>query len=271
MFCTTNQQDLTTAVAQQLAKGSSPRQGGAWTVDVTFDEARLALAESFAGTDKVAGEPIMTWTMSELKCSTEMKRQFMALIIGTMLVEESATHDHFTLACKTEDGTIASTAVVSVVDPSHKPGFLSGFRKQLREIVTTAKIIKSDGVPEIFKSDEHRAACDTIRPKADAFYKLMPEWHKQVGPSGRHWYLPLVAANPELQGQGYGSGIMRKISELADAHQVDCYLETSGDKNRVFYQRLGYEVVGKKIVEDPTKPSSPALEIYLMTRQCTKA
>jgi len=58
-----------------------------------------------------------------------------------------------------------------------------------------------------------------------------------------HWYLMIVGVDPELQGHGVGSAIIREGLALADRESQPCYLETSERRNLAFYERLGFVVL----------------------------
>lgn len=61
-------------------------------------------------------------------------------------------------------------------------------------------------------------------------------------PRPSHWYLPFVGVEPERQGRGIGSAVMRPILERCDAEGMAAYLEASAPGNRALYERLGFEV-----------------------------
>jgi len=61
-------------------------------------------------------------------------------------------------------------------------------------------------------------------------------------PRPPHWYLPFVGVQPERQGHGIGSAVMRPILERCDAEGMAAYLEASAPGNRALYERLGFEV-----------------------------
>jgi ribosomal protein S18 acetylase RimI-like enzyme len=58
-----------------------------------------------------------------------------------------------------------------------------------------------------------------------------------------HWYLEVLAADVDRQGQGIGSACMQPILERADAEQMPAYLESSNIKNVPLYERNGFKVV----------------------------
>ena len=70
----------------------------------------------------------------------------------------------------------------------------------------------------------------------------MDKIHKARAPEP-HWYLVVVGVDPELQGQGFGSAIVREGLALADRESMRSYLETSERRNLAFYERLGFRVL----------------------------
>ncbi len=54
------------------------------------------------------------------------------------------------------------------------------------------------------------------------------------------WYLSIVAVDPAVQGQGLGRKLLEPTIAEADRAGVTCYLETFGQRNLSFYQRLGF-------------------------------
>jgi GNAT superfamily N-acetyltransferase len=58
----------------------------------------------------------------------------------------------------------------------------------------------------------------------------------------------VVGVDPERQGQGVGSAIIREGLALADRESRPCYLETSEPRNLAFYQRLGFVVLQEAIL-----------------------
>ncbi|MFN8607931.1 MAG: GNAT family N-acetyltransferase [Vulcanimicrobiota bacterium] len=63
------------------------------------------------------------------------------------------------------------------------------------------------------------------------------------------WYLSILGVAPELQGQGWGARLLAP----ALATGQPAYLETFGERSLKFYERLGFEVVGR--FEEPLTAS----------------
>jgi GNAT superfamily N-acetyltransferase len=61
--------------------------------------------------------------------------------------------------------------------------------------------------------------------------------------SGPHWELLIVGVDPELQGRGRGSVLVRDGLARADESGLPCYLNTNTPANLPFYKRLGFTVL----------------------------
>ncbi|NOJ42963.1 GNAT family N-acetyltransferase [Bradyrhizobium sp. WSM 1791] len=86
---------------------------------------------------------------------------------------------------------------------------------------------------------------ESLRPDiADdigAVMKGMAEHH----PREPHWYLPLVAADPNWIGQGLGSLLMKHALRRCDEEGVAAYLESSNPRNISLYERHGFKITGR--------------------------
>ena len=84
-----------------------------------------------------------------------------------------------------------------------------------------------------------------IRPEIaediGAVLQGMAEHH----PREPHWYLPLIAADPNWIGQGLGALLMKHALRRCDEQGVAAYLESSNPRNISFYQRHGFEIIGR--------------------------
>jgi ribosomal protein S18 acetylase RimI-like enzyme len=64
----------------------------------------------------------------------------------------------------------------------------------------------------------------------------------KVHPKELNWYLPLLAVDPSIQGQGAGTMLMRDAVARMEKDGVGGYLETQKEENLGFYNRFGYEL-----------------------------
>ena len=60
-----------------------------------------------------------------------------------------------------------------------------------------------------------------------------------------HWYLPWLAVDPALQGEGVGTKLLAHGLEIVDSSHLPAYLETPNPRSIAFYERHGFRVTGK--------------------------
>jgi len=78
---------------------------------------------------------------------------------------------------------------------------------------------------------------------------------------GPHIVLETVAVRPELQGRGFGSGLIRHALARADAEQLPLYLDTFALRSAEMYSRFGFCVLEEGRISGMDSP------VYLMARQ----
>jgi GNAT superfamily N-acetyltransferase len=61
-------------------------------------------------------------------------------------------------------------------------------------------------------------------------------------PESDHHYLAFVGLEPELQGKGLGTALMRPVLERCERERLPAYLEASSPRNRACYERQGFAV-----------------------------
>jgi len=57
-----------------------------------------------------------------------------------------------------------------------------------------------------------------------------------------HWYLAVLGTDPDHQGKGIGSALLAPVLERADREGVPAYLESSKERNVLYYERFGFRV-----------------------------
>jgi predicted acetyltransferase len=98
----------------------------------------------------------------------------------------------------------------------------------------------------------------------------MEEGHTQHGPKGPHWYVGIVASDPESQGQGYCKQAMTVLTQAADEAGMPCYLECS-DAKRAYYEKFGFELTKRNIIRLGEGEELLEFPMCLMTRPCKAA
>lgn len=64
-------------------------------------------------------------------------------------------------------------------------------------------------------------------------------------PHEPHWYLPLIAADPNWIGRGLGALLMKHALRRCDEEGIAAYLESSNPRNISLYERHGFRVIGE--------------------------
>ena len=70
----------------------------------------------------------------------------------------------------------------------------------------------------------------------------------------RH-YLPVAGAEPQWQGRGLGTALMRPVLERCDDEQLPAYLEATSPRNRALYERRRFQVTGQLAVGPGSPPA----------------
>ena len=83
--------------------------------------------------------------------------------------------------------------------------------------------------------------------KLQAADRYIQRKHKELIPQ-EHWYLEILAVDPEHQGKGYSSKLMNEMLRYIDEECLPCYLETDGSKNISIYEHFGFKVVDEFVV-----------------------
>jgi GNAT superfamily N-acetyltransferase len=64
-------------------------------------------------------------------------------------------------------------------------------------------------------------------------------------PRTPHYYLAVLGTEPDAQGRGIGSALLRPTLETCDRDEVPAYLESSKERNIDFYARHGFRVTAE--------------------------
>jgi ribosomal protein S18 acetylase RimI-like enzyme len=84
-------------------------------------------------------------------------------------------------------------------------------------------------------------------------------------PPEPHWYLFAIGVQPESQGRGIGSALLRAVLAQCDERREPAYLEASTEDNARLYARHGFRL----LKELPIAPDGPA--VRLMWRDAAAA
>ena len=81
------------------------------------------------------------------------------------------------------------------------------------------------------------------------FSRYLESIHKRNAPFP-HWYLWNIGVDPQFQGKGYASKLLRAMFARIDKEGVPCYLETQMEKDLPLYQHYGFKVVEQFIIPE---------------------
>jgi GNAT superfamily N-acetyltransferase len=70
--------------------------------------------------------------------------------------------------------------------------------------------------------------------------QLRVERHHPRAPD--HWYLHYIGVEPRRQGKGIGAALLEPMLARCDREGLPAYLESSTERNRVLYERNGFEL-----------------------------
>ena len=86
----------------------------------------------------------------------------------------------------------------------------------------------------------------------------LDQWYA-AHPTEPHYYLAVLGTEPEFQGRGIGSALLRPVLDICDRDEIPAYLESSKERNIAFYARHGF-----RVTREVTLPKGPP--VWLMWR-----
>jgi ribosomal protein S18 acetylase RimI-like enzyme len=63
-------------------------------------------------------------------------------------------------------------------------------------------------------------------------------------PSVPHYYIQVIAVDPDYQSSGYGDALLKKVLNQCRHNNLPVYLETGQKNNLAYYDRYGFKVCG---------------------------
>ena len=101
------------------------------------------------------------------------------------------------------------------------------------------------GTPAIHPDDEEAFGAGVAAVAGEHMERIGAciELFEAVHPRTPAWYLQFVAVDPDDQGQGLGSRLLRSVLDRADADGTPAYLEATSERNRALYERHGFRVI----------------------------
>ncbi len=73
--------------------------------------------------------------------------------------------------------------------------------------------------------------------------------HSRLAPF-KHWFLQAIGVDPQFQGRGYASKLLRPMLSRIDEEGLPCYLETLEGQNVRLYEHFGFKVIEESNIPD---------------------
>jgi GNAT superfamily N-acetyltransferase len=267
---TMGNESSTTRAKVAFFNGPKSTKGGKWVSDVIFDELSEQIGKSFAGTETIRGEPILSWMLeTSMKIPNQSSKVVIITFLTSYFIYGFLAKKGVAFCKKTEQGDIASTLLIREWSISSETGLWRIWTEmvdKIRRLILSMRLGMAGEIPELFTSKKFEDDANRFSIQAKAISTVQLPSHIEHGPKEKHWYVAVVATSPSCQGQGVGSEMMSRIGELADAERIDCYLEC-GKENLRFYEKCGYRAVATKMLQNQVNPNDgQPFETSLMIR-----
>ena len=73
--------------------------------------------------------------------------------------------------------------------------------------------------------------------------------HGRLAPF-KHWFLQAIGVDPQCQGRGYASKLLRSMLSRIDKQGLPCYVDTLEGQNVRLYEHFGFKVIEESNVPD---------------------
>lgn len=244
-------------------------------------EIRPVIGKAFGGTTIDKCETIIACVFKAFGTLSDKERQEMAACDMGFFAYHTIHKGGLAFGIQEDDtnkdgGSSSSSSLKAVVvfreyDPAkenHTPNFLDRFWSSVTDLRAYYHM-KFDplGLPELLKDSSQEKKFCKSGEVSDLIFEQFHEYHIQYAPQEKHWYIAIVATDPESHGKGYGKQVMNLMGQVADATGMACYLE-SPQYNQRFYEKCGYEVTKDVTVSVIDKElGEVSADLVLMTRK----
>jgi GNAT superfamily N-acetyltransferase len=172
-------------------------------------------------TDAFASDPYLTWMGGGLENWMNFGRPWLAFI-AELTFERGHTY---------------------LADPAHMA--VAWIPPDLA-FVTPADIERGRAIVAVHTDEAHADAAIAVIVDARAMITEEP-----------HWTLQYIGVRSVASGTGLGTSAVAPMLAVCDAEAMPCALVSSNPRNRPFYQRLGFEVIGESVTPDGEAMMTP--------------
>jgi GNAT superfamily N-acetyltransferase len=185
-------------------------------------------------------------------------------------------NQHSVLPDANNNGTthhpLTSLAIVREFHAQRESTLWTKIMDAIHDTIMAFRLVFTDGMPTIFTDPKFKESAQIAKQVGEEWVKNSKARHLSLMPD-RHWYVAIVGTEPDLQGTGLGSALMKRIIQMADQAHADCYLEANGPDNKRFYEKFGFHAQGSYELKNAWDPDNgdDTMTTYYMIRRCTKS
>lgn len=238
-------------------------QDSKWEQHPNLKTVRATKAKAFAGDATHPAEPKMAWTMRDIDALKDEKlRHEMYAFIMSFPIQVCRNAGGIIFGHSDGRGGLLSIAAAYEFDPKNalSKSWIKRTMRTIGKLLVFVNVVIHMRPPAAFEG------MDTVFERLEIVEgEKLTQYHGQYGPKEKHWYVETVGVDPESQGKGYGTELMEQIGKMADAEGKWCYLECTSEKNKRFFEKCGFKLVGTETVKDETDGAT--LDICFMTRE----
>ena len=97
--------------------------------------------------------------------------------------------------------------------------------------------------------------------KSSECEKFVADTQEHLLNGREHYYLWGLVTDPQAQGSGVGSALLKELTDKADVENLPVYLETHEQKNVAYYERFGFRLIHTAVIP------LHGLDIWCMLRE----
>lgn len=228
-----------------LASCGSPAQEDVFEVrSEHVEEAVGVMTRSFSGTAGTDPEMSVDWLLGPHLRSLwdDPRRVLMTEYLMRSRLSLNTLKGGISFAARKPDGAIGAVCLAKPYINHRPPGAIKDF------MIEGQHALFHVGLPpcgiRYIPCQNAQLRNDVGRGIERRMEELQAKLIQMKGAHGRemHWYVDIMAVDPNAQGCGLCGKLMRTVSKMADVQGVQCLLNSNSARNNAVYEHLGYQV-----------------------------
>lgn len=128
-----------------------------------------------------------------------------------------------------------------VYAPSEKPEAVAMWLPSEYALMDPGLMKKAPG------AEFHAQAGPEAAARLRSIHEFNAARHEKNAPF-KHWYLSFIGVDPDCQGKGLASRLIKPMLARLDADNMPCYLETQTEENVMLYKHYGFGLLEQYVV-----------------------